>query len=400
MTDQRSASSVKESWFSPGVAGIGSASFLSDVGHEVPTALLPSLLTSLGAPAAALGLIEGIANAAAGLARLAGGPIADDPASRKRVAIGGYMSTALFSSLIGVASAAWQVGAFRLAAWTARGIRVPARNALLADMVSPENYGRAYGFERAMDNLGAIVGPLLALLLVSLVGIRTAILISVFPGLLAAAAIWFSVRQVPRFKTRKSARFRMAAGPLLKGGLGRLFLGLLAFELGNVAATILILRATQALTPEWGEQKATQIALMLYVAYNTAATLISVPAGHISDRRGAVPVLAAAALLFSFAFIAFAFAGLSSLAAGFVLAGIAIGCSETAQSAAVASLAPETMRGSAFGLLAGMQSFGNLAASSIAGVLWTFLSPAAAFIYLATLMLIGAATIILSRPSS
>jgi len=395
-----SSSDKKDRWFSPGVLGIGSASFFSDVGHEVPTSLLPSLLTSMGSPAAALGLIEGVANAAAGLAKLAGGPIADDPARRRQVAVGGYISTAAFSSLIGVATAAWQVGAFRLAAWTARGLRVPARNALLADLVSPQSYGRAYGFERAMDNLGAIAGPLLALLLVSLIGVRDAILVSVIPGLLAAAAIWFAVRQPARFKSRQHRPFRITVAPLLRGGLGRLFLGLSAFELGNVAATLLILRATQSLTPQLGAQKATQAALALYTAYNIAATLISIPAGHFLDKRGAMPVLAAAPILFCAAFAAFIQGGLPLLAAGFVLAGLGIGCAETAQSSAVASLAPQTHRGSAFGLLAAMQSFGNLAASAMAGILWTVFSPATAFLYLALWMAVGAIAIIWANPKA
>ncbi|WP_424537203.1 MFS transporter [Sphaerisporangium viridialbum] len=136
----------------PGVAGIGSASFLADVGHEVPTALLPSLLTSaLGAPAAALGLIEGIADGLAGVGRLAGGALADDPRRRRTVAVGGYTTTAVLSSLPGVVTNVWQAGALRSAAWFARGLRVPARNALLADLVPASAYGRAYGFERAME---------------------------------------------------------------------------------------------------------------------------------------------------------------------------------------------------------------------------------------------------------
>jgi MFS family permease len=217
MTDLNQEGKQKLGWFSSGVLGIGSASFFSDVGHEVPTALLPSLLTSMGALAAALGLIEGFANAAAGLSKLVGGPLADDPENRKRVAVGGYLSTALFSSLIGVAGAAWQVGAFQLAAWTVRGLRVPARNALLADIVAPEQYGRAYGFERAMDNLGAIAGPLLALLLVSLVGTRTAILISIIPGLIAAGAVWFAMRTISVPKRKEHVPFKVMLSPLLEG---------------------------------------------------------------------------------------------------------------------------------------------------------------------------------------
>ena len=168
-----------DQWFTRGVRAVGAASFLSDLGHEVPTALLPSFLTStLGAPAAALGLIEGFADGAGGIARLAGGALADDPERRRGTAVGGYVAAAVFSSAIGLAGAAWQVGLFRAAAWSARGVRGPARNALLADLAPPAAYGRAYGFERAMDNLGAIGGPLLALALVALVSVRTAILLS------------------------------------------------------------------------------------------------------------------------------------------------------------------------------------------------------------------------------
>jgi len=158
-------------WLTPGVWGIGLASLLSDAGHEVPTSLFASFLVgTLGASAAILGLIEGIVDGMAGIARLAGGALSDDPVRRRRTAIGGYTSTAVLSALIDAATAVWQVVFLRVAAWFSRGLRVPARNTLLADVVPASVYGRAYGFERAMDNFGAIVGPLLAFLLVSLLG--------------------------------------------------------------------------------------------------------------------------------------------------------------------------------------------------------------------------------------
>src|SRR5215218_8772235 len=184
MTDPRTPTQAR--WLTPGVRGIGAASFLADVGHEIPTALLPNLLTAtLGAPAAALGLIEGISDGLAGAARLAGGAITDDPQRRRAQAIAGYTTTAILSSLIGAATSVWQVGVLRAGAWAARGLRVPSRNALLADVVPPAVYGRAYGFERAMDNLGAIFGPLLAIGLVATIGTRWAIGVSVVPGLVA-----------------------------------------------------------------------------------------------------------------------------------------------------------------------------------------------------------------------
>lgn len=289
-------------WFGPGVAGIGTASLLADVGHEVPTALLPSLVTStLQAPAAALGVIEGVSDGLAGLARLAGGAIADDPA-------------------------------------------------LLADIVPAHAYGRAYGFERMMDNLGAIVGPLLALGLVAAVGVRWAIGLSVVPGLLAAAAIVYAIRHARVPADRKRVPLRIRVRPVLSGQLGRLLAAVAAFEVGNVAATLLILRATELLSPAHGTGTATTIAIGLYVAYNAAATLASVPAGRVSDRlgrSGPVRVLTTgvAAFAISYAVFAAAPASIAVLAVPFVLAGVAIGCVETAEHAAVAALAPEGFSG-------------------------------------------------------
>jgi MFS family permease len=391
-----------ERWLGPGVAGIGTASLLADVGHEIPTALLPNLLTAtLGAPAAALGLIEGIGDGLAGMTRLAGGALADDPRRRRTLAVAGYATTAVLSSLIGAATTVWQVGVLRAGAWAARGLRVPARNALLADIVPPTVYGRAYGFERAMDNLGAIAGPLLALALVGLVGVRTAIVLSIIPGLLAAAAIVYAIRHAPRAEERERQPLRLRVRPVLTGRLGRLMVGVSAFEFGNVAATLLILRASELLAPGRSQDRATQLALALYVAYNVAATLASIPAGRLGDRRGAVLVLVLGVGLFGLAYAGFAAGGSSVLALvpWFVAAGVAIGCVETAEHAAVASLAPVELRGSAFGLLAAVQSFGNLAASAVAGLLWTLASPRVAFGYLMGWMVLALAGLLTARRS-
>ena len=372
--------------------GIGAASLLSDAGHEIPTSLLPSLLTTtLNAPAAALGIIEGIADGLAGGARFAGGALADDPQRRRTVAVGGYATTAVLSSLIGVANAVWQVAVLRSAAWAARGLRVPARNALLADVVAPSAYGRAYGFERAMDNLGAIIGPLLGIALVALVGVRDAILLSIVPGLLAVVAIVYAIRAAKLPRTGERRPIRIQVRPVLRGRLGRLIGAVSAFELGNIAATLLILRAIELLEPAHGQDVAAQLGLALYTAYNVAATLVSVPAGRAGDRSDPRRVLLAGAGAFAAAYLLLAVTGadLVLLAAGFALAGIGIGCVETAQHAAVASIAPERLRGSAFGMLATVQSVGNLAASAIAGLLWTLVSPAAAFVYATVWMVVA-----------
>jgi MFS family permease len=382
------------------VGAIGTASLLADLGHEIPTALLPSFLTStLGAPAAALGAIEGVADGLAGAARFAGGALADDPHRRRDTAVAGYTATAVMTAAIGVTTAAWQVAVFRAGGWAARGLRVPSRNALLADVVPASAYGRAYGFERAMDNLGAIGGPLLALALVALVGVRSAILLSVIPGLLAAVAIVIAIRAAPKLGARERRPLRIQVRPVLRGGLGRLFIGVGAFEFGNAAATLLILRATDLLQPDRGHDSAVQLALLLYAGYNLAATLASIPGGHLADRRGNVRVLAFGVAAFLLAYLGFAVVGstLAGLALLFVAAGVGIGLVETAEHAAVAALAPNEIRGSAFGLLAATQSFGNLAASAIAGALWTLASPRIAFLYLAAWMFVSLGAFGLAR---
>lgn len=399
-TEAESEGGPPERWLTPGVVGIGGASLLADVGHEIPTSLLPSFLTStLGASPAALGLIEGIADGLAGAARFGGGALADDPGRRRRIAIGGYSATAILSALIGAATAVWQVAVLRSSAWAARGIRVPARNALLADVVPASAYGRAYGFERAMDNLGAIIGPVLGIALVALAGVRGAILLSVIPGLLAVGAIIYAIRAAKLPAATERRPIRIQVRPVLRGRLGRLLGAVACFEVGNIAATLLILRATELFEPGRGTDDAAQLALALYTAYNVAATLVSIPGGHLVDRRGAVGVLVGGIAAFAAAYLILAFTDdeLAVLAVGFILAGVGIGCVETAEHSAVAALAPERIRGSAFGLLATVQSLGNFAASAIAGLLWTLVSPTAAFIYAAAWMLIALAAFAASR---
>jgi MFS family permease len=388
-------------WMSPGVAGIGLASFFSDAGHEISTALLPDLLSgTLGAPASVLGLIEGVSDGAAGAAKLVGGALADEPSRRRTIALGGYTTTAVLVSLTSLATSAWHVGILRTGAWAARGARGPARNAILADLVPRSAYGRAYGFERAMDNLGAIAGPLLAIVLVGLVGVRNAIALSIVPGLLATVSIFYAVRRVPRARRGNRDPIRLKIRPVLRGRLGRIMIGVTAFEFGNVAATLLILRATELLRPEHGGQAATQLAIGLYVLYNTAATLSSVPAGRVSDARGTTRVLAFGVGLFAIAYLGFAAGGTNviALAPWFIAAGIGIGCVETSEHAAVAALADHAIRSSAFGLLATVQSLGNFVASALAGLLWTAISPRVAFLYIAACMAASLAAIFATRP--
>jgi MFS family permease len=231
------------------------------------------------------------------------------------------------------------------------------------------------------------------------VGLREAILLSVVPGLLAAGAIVYAVRHLEKPRERHTAPVRLVVRPLMRGTLGRLFVGVSLFEAGNMAATLLILRATEVLAPERGQDGAATVAITLYVGYNIAATLASVPAGRIADRVGARLVFAGGVALFGVAYALFALAGPSVLVLGvaFVFAGVAIGAVETGEHAAVAGLAPDHQRGSAFGLLAGIQSLGDFVASAVIGIIWTIAGPAVAFGVAVLAMLTSLASLVTLR---
>src|SRR3989440_12970507 len=150
---------MARAWLNRTVRGIGLASLFSDCSHEIATAVLPTFLATMGVAAAWLGIIEGVSDGLSSFAKMGSGYYSDKLRRRKPIAIIGYVVTALGTASFGLASAAWHVLISRACAWLGRGVRTPVRKALLAGAVSKETYGRAFGFERMMDTLGAIVGP-------------------------------------------------------------------------------------------------------------------------------------------------------------------------------------------------------------------------------------------------
>ncbi len=381
---------VRGRWLTRGVGSVGLASFFSDSGHEIATSVLPSFVTvTLGASPGALGLVEGLSDALTGLAKLIGGPLANDEGRRLKLASGGYVVTAAATGAIGLAAAVWQAGLLRATAWAARGIRSPARDAMLASLASREAYGRAFGLERAGDNLGAVAGPLLAAGLVAWLGIRPTLYLSAVPGLFAALAITAAAAEARKLRDPVRRRFRLELRGLRQAGLLRPLLPIAAFELGNMATTLLILRAT-TLLHHGGRSAAaaTSLAILIYAGHNLFGSFVAYGGGHWIDRAGPRVVFAGGAALYavSYALFALPFHGWALLVAAFLLAGSGIGLAETAESALVARLLPDDLRGSGFGLLGGVQSFGDFASSATVGVLWAAISPAAAFAYAAAWM--------------
>lgn len=385
-----------------GVVGIGAASFLSDAGHEMATAALPGFLRSLGAPAAALGAIEGVADAALSASKVAGGVVADRPGvERKRIAAGGYAITALGHGAFGAAPVWPVVAVARAISWVARGGKAPARDSLLAGAVDPSQLGRAFGVERAMDSLGAILGPLLAAPLIVAVGYRWLFAISIIPGLLAATAVLLLVRETPRVAHElvdvASPMRTLARTP---GPFRRLLAGVGLYGLGNFSATLLILHATQLLHDAGRTSTdAAAVAVLLYAGHNAANALAAYPAGVAADRIGRRRVLVAGVALFAVACVVFAFGSqnLAVLALLFVAVGASTGLVETGEGSHAAELLDPLIRGRGFGLLGLVDGIGDLVSSVGVGVLFTLTSPAWGFAYASLLSTVGAAVLLTER---
>jgi MFS family permease len=385
-----SAPTSGQRWLTRGVFGIGLASLCSDWGHEIGTALLPILLASFGAPAYALGVIEGVADGFSSFAKLAGGWIADRPALRKPVAVTGYLLTGLSTFAFGFVGSWPQVLASHAIGWVGRGARGPARDVLLTDAVAPEQVGRAFGFERTMDTVGAILGPLCATALVALTSVRVAMRWTLFPGALAALAFATLVPSSKHLGEHHPLPFTTSLKRLPREF--RRFLGAVGlFGLGDFAHTLLILRAVQMLTSGYGIVRAGGIAVALYTFHNVIYAAASYPAGTLGDKIGRRGVLIVGYLLAAAMSVGFILAPprLPELIGLFGLAGLYVAIQDTLEKSVAAQLLPKEIRATGYGVLATVNGLGDFASSIAVGFLWTIISPAAGFAYAAILTAAG-----------
>jgi MFS family permease len=393
-TQATPATPTRGRWLTRGILGIGLANLFSDWGHEAATSLLPALLTSVGAPAIALGIIEGVADGLSGFAKLAGGWIADRTAWRKPVAGLGYVIVGLTTFAYAFAESWPGILVLRAVGWAGRGAKGPSRDALLADAVEPSELGRAFGFERAMDTVGAVAGPLTAVALLSFSGVRGALRWTILPGL--AASICF-VWLVPAARTAGVRRAVSFASSLreMPRSFRRLLAGVLVHGMGDFAPTLLILRASQMLAPQYGAARASELAIALYTFHNIVFASIAYPAGALADKIGKRGLIAAgycagAATCVGFLFVP---AKLGWLAPLFAIAGVHAAVQQALEKSVSAELLGAEVRGMGFGILATVNGVGDFASSIIVGALWSAVAPAAGFIYGAVLMLGGAGLI-------
>jgi len=397
-------------WLNATVWGMAITSFLSDLGHEAQSTLLPGFMAALGLPPLALGAVEGIADAASSFMKLGAGWFSDRLGRRKGLIVGGYMATGAASGIMALA-AGWPLILFgKFFGWLGRGIRGPLRNALLTDSVPAEARGRAFGFHRFGDTLGAILGPLAAVLLLawgtskgmpSLGLHRTLLAWTLVPGVLSGLAFAWLVKERARTKPKLLA-FRHALSQMPTRFRAYL-VSVGIFGAGDYAHTLLILAATQLLSPALGFAKAATWGGLLYVLHNVVYALAAYPAGALADRFRnhrrilgmgyAVSVTVPLLLIVCFQR---GHASLPMLALIFSLAGLVNGIQDTLEDATTGDLAPADHRGLAFGLLGGVNGVGDLISSLVVGGLWT-LHPTWGFGYAAVMMGAGAALMLVKN---
>ncbi|MGH9638870.1 MAG: MFS transporter [Candidatus Acidiferrales bacterium] len=391
MSDPPVSSQPPKRWFTRGVLGIGLASLFSDWGHEAATAILPTFLITLGAPAFALGVIEGVADGLSSFSKLAGGWIADRPEWRKPTGIVGYCATALSTFAYSFARSWPFVLLLRGLGWIGRGNRGPSRDSLLADSVDASQAGRAFGFERAMDSLGAVFGPLCSIFLIGAIGARGVLRWTLLPGLIAAACFAFLAPMGKKLDGHRAPGIRASFGQL-PATFWYFLAGVFVHGVGDFAPTLLILRATQILIPRFGLARATTIAIALYTLHNLVNSAASYPAGALGDKLGKRGLLAVGYLVAAVAYAGFIFErpSLPALAVLFALAGVHGGFQASLEKSVAAEVLPRANRGSGFGVLAATNGLGDVVSSIVVGALWSAVSPAAGFAYAAVFTALGA----------
>ncbi len=389
-------------WLNRNVVAMGFTSLLSDASHEMATTILPGFLAVLGVSPAALGAIEGIADSTSSFAKLLSGWFSDRLGRRKSLAVSGYLLTGASKALFALAYGWPLVLVGRTLAWFGRGIRGPLRDAMLANSVPAEARGKAFGFHRAGDTVGAIIGPLLGVWLLAYLHprmtdpsgpFRIIFLLTLFPGLGAGVAFAALVREKRRAPSG-SALWATLAG--LPHSFRRFLFGVGIFGMGDFARTLMILAATQLLAPKYGLQHAAEIAGLLYVGHNIVYAASAFPVGALSDRfgrRGLLSLGYSAGALAAMGFVAAFYWDVTAalfLLLLFILSGFSIAAEDALESALTADLiVEETTHGTAFGVLATVNGLGDLLASVIVGTLWTAVSPVPAFAYAAILMALG-----------
>jgi MFS family permease len=399
------------------IYAFGFTSFLNDTASEMAYWVLPAFLASLGAGPAQLGIIEGIAESVASFAKLFSGYLADKVSHRKPIVVGGYFVANAVKPLLALVSSWRQILGIRFSDRLAKGVRGTARDVMVAESVDRSNIGSAYGLIQAMDSAGAIAGPLLALAVIGRFGMRGVFACAAIPGALCVLVAWLGIREVHRAGSSDIENLKVAsptsdsehrdapakptnavATSAKSEWLPRLpvdFYYVLAvvtlFSLGNSSDMFLVLRAGNIGIP------ASQ-APLLGLVFNIMFTLLSWPAGKLSDRFSRSAIAAAGYFVFAIVYFVFALAP-SQLAIWLTLAfyGLFYALTNPVLKALVVESVAGEVRGRALGIYFFLTSVTTLLSSVITGALWKVYGPAVPFYFSAGIATVSAFALLAHR---
>ncbi len=377
---------------------MGVTSFFTDMGTEMIIPILPIFLYSvLGVNRAFIGLIEGIAEATASLLKIVSGWISDKIGSRKEIVILGYSLSTVAKPLLSLATTGWHVLFVRFADRLGKGLRTSPRDALIADSCDGCDLGKSFGFHRAMDTAGAMVGPLLLFVLLPLFhnNFRIIFLLSAIPAAVAVLVLVIFVKESrkPSSSIHNDEIISEKTSFNLRSLLNRDFIAFTLiftlFTLGNSSDAFLILRA---------QDMKVSLALipLLWLLFNFVYTFTSTPAGKLSDFIGRKRVLALGLLIYSIVYFGFSRATSSwQIWLLFAVYGTFYGLTEGVSRALIADSVPSNIRATAYGIYNTSIGISVFFASVIMGLLWQFLGTSIAFSFGAVLSLVSAVLLML-----
>ena len=382
------------------VVAMGLVSLFNDISSEMIYPIVPIFLTTiLAAPASAVGLIEGVAESTASLLKMISGWLSDRLKKRKIFVTAGYSLSAASKFLIGLAQT-WPFVLFaRFIDRLGKGTRTAARDALILESVEPENRGRAFGLHRSMDSAGAVIGPILALLLIYLYqnNFRLIFFLAGIPSTIGVILLLLLVKEKIKTNLEPAPKQPLTANykfhwreldPAFKNFL----LISVVFALGNSSDAFLILRAQDL-------GLATTLTVAAYVLFNLTYSFFSYPVGILVDKIGAKKILTIGFTLFAFIYLA-----LGLIQNGFwiwfifPLYGIYMALTDGVTKAYIAQMIPKEKAGTAFGAYLMSTGMCMFVSSFAAGLLWKFISPSAAFYFGALTSLIAVSWFIISAP--
>jgi len=382
------------------IYSFGITSFFNDTATEMAYWVLPAFLVSLGAGPAQLGVIEGIAESVASFAKLFSGYLTDRLERRKPLVVAGYFVANAVKPLLAVVTAWWHILLIRFADRLAKGVRGAPRDVMVAESVGKDRLGSAYGLIQSLDSAGAIVGPLIALLLIARLGIRSVFLAAAVPGALSVLVAVFGIRETKRqpFQSSESKADKTQA-PLesvngLPGSFYFVLFAVTLFSLGNSSDMFLVMRA-QSVGIRVG------LAPLLGLVFNVTYTLGSWPAGWFSDHFSRRWIASGGYLIFAGVYFVFGRAP-STLAIWLTMSvyGLYYALTQPVLKALVVETVAPEVRGRALGVYFFVTSVATLAASLITGQLWKHYGASVPFYASAGLAVVSAVVLVVSPAPS